>query len=311
LKFDGRSSPLGGNKPRSATNPINAILNYLYALLEAEARIACHAVGLDPALGILHSDTPGRDSLADDVMEVTRPHVDGYVLEHLANHRFAKSDFVETREGQCRLGRELAHELAITTSRWARAVAPVAERVARALADEPDLRVGSTPTPLTQSNRRRASGGDTRRSRKASLLTPKCPRCGDRPTATGTFCEPCAREAKLERIPQLLELATQHLAEARADGKDPAHGGDAAVHRGSANRQRQIDIREWEEANEKPPPEVFTTAILPGLAIVTAGEMARATGLSRPYCSMIKRGAYVPHPMHWAGLQSIGDPAGI
>ncbi|MCH8255181.1 MAG: CRISPR-associated endonuclease Cas1, partial [Gemmatimonadetes bacterium] len=42
----------------------NAILNYLYTILEAEARIACRTMGLDPGLGVLHSDQPARDSLA-------------------------------------------------------------------------------------------------------------------------------------------------------------------------------------------------------------------------------------------------------
>jgi len=52
-RFTSRGSPLTG-EPRNAADPINAMLNYLYALLEAEARIACLQVGLDPCLGLLH-----------------------------------------------------------------------------------------------------------------------------------------------------------------------------------------------------------------------------------------------------------------
>ena len=73
--FRNRVSPLTGS-PRLASNPLNAMLNYLYALLESEARLAVAALGLDPGLGVLHADTPARDSLACDVMEPVRPMVD-------------------------------------------------------------------------------------------------------------------------------------------------------------------------------------------------------------------------------------------
>jgi CRISPR-associated endonuclease Cas1 len=56
-RFAARVSPLTGS-PRLAANPANAILNYLYAVLESEARLAAAALGLDPGLGVLHVDTP-------------------------------------------------------------------------------------------------------------------------------------------------------------------------------------------------------------------------------------------------------------
>ena len=61
-------SPLTGS-PRLAANPPNAILNFLDALLESEARLAAAALGLDPCMGVLHVDTTARDSLACDLME--------------------------------------------------------------------------------------------------------------------------------------------------------------------------------------------------------------------------------------------------
>ena len=73
--FGTRKSVLTGS-PRLAVNPSNAILNYLYALLESESRLAAAAVGLDPGIGVLHVDTDARDSLACDLMEPARPHVD-------------------------------------------------------------------------------------------------------------------------------------------------------------------------------------------------------------------------------------------
>jgi CRISPR-associated endonuclease Cas1 len=77
--FGSRASALSGS-PRLAVNPVNAILNYLYALLEAECRLAVAALGLDPEMGVLHMDTINRDSLACDLMEAIRPDVDAYVL---------------------------------------------------------------------------------------------------------------------------------------------------------------------------------------------------------------------------------------
>jgi hypothetical protein len=70
--FGSRQSALSGS-PRNAATPANALLNYLYAILEAETRIALLTVRLDPRLGLLHTDQPSRDSLACDVMEPVRP----------------------------------------------------------------------------------------------------------------------------------------------------------------------------------------------------------------------------------------------
>ncbi len=123
-----RRSPLhsGGPTPRDAAHPINAMLNYLYALAETECRFACLAVGLDPGLGFLHTDRRGRDSLALDLLEVLRPHVEHYVLRLAAGHTFRAADFHETREGKCVLLPPLTHTLADTMPEWARIVAPIA-----------------------------------------------------------------------------------------------------------------------------------------------------------------------------------------
>ena len=51
-----------GNANRKAERPVNALLNYVYALVEAEAILACQVVGLDPGLGLVHSDARGGAS---------------------------------------------------------------------------------------------------------------------------------------------------------------------------------------------------------------------------------------------------------
>lgn len=128
--FTSRHSSLTGT-PRLATDPVNAILNYLYAILEAEARLAAAALGLDPGLGVLHADTIARDNLACDLMEPIRPLVDAYVLKWLASEPLRREWFFETRSGNCRLMDSFAERLGQTAPTWARAVAPVAERVAQ------------------------------------------------------------------------------------------------------------------------------------------------------------------------------------
>jgi CRISPR/Cas system-associated endonuclease Cas1 len=59
--FGSRISPLT-KSPRLAVNPANAMLNYLYAILESEARLAISELGLDPGLGVLHSVAPASRS---------------------------------------------------------------------------------------------------------------------------------------------------------------------------------------------------------------------------------------------------------
>jgi CRISPR-associated protein Cas1 len=63
-------------KERSRRPPldnVNALLSFLYTLLTYEVTSALEAVGLDPQVGFLHADRPGRPSLALDLVEELRP----------------------------------------------------------------------------------------------------------------------------------------------------------------------------------------------------------------------------------------------
>lgn len=51
-----------------AAMPVNALLNYGYALAEIESRVALTTLGLDPGMGILHVDAKARDGMALDLM---------------------------------------------------------------------------------------------------------------------------------------------------------------------------------------------------------------------------------------------------
>lgn len=62
-----------GRSRRPPLDRFNSLLSYLYTLLVHETRAALETVGLDPAVGYLHKDRPGRPSLALDLMEELRP----------------------------------------------------------------------------------------------------------------------------------------------------------------------------------------------------------------------------------------------
>jgi CRISPR-associated endonuclease Cas1 len=202
--FGTRHSLISKPASRRATNPINAMLNYLYAILEAEARIAALRMGLDPGIGFLHADLPARDSLQCDLMEPIRPKVDADVLQLLKRKVFRKADFFETREGNCRLLPTISKLLGETAYHWMRELGPVVESVAQMLGLRGRGR-NPLPTPLTQANR--SAGRDKARrtapilkdgaSTSERLLGPApeavCKKCGVAlPVATGPqYCSVC------------------------------------------------------------------------------------------------------------------------
>ncbi len=314
LTFGQRGSPLTGS-PRLAANPANALLNYLYALLEAEARIACLAVGLDPGMGILHADQRGRDSLALDIMEAVRPNVDAFVLELLRRRVFRASDFFETRQGVCRMLPPLTHSLAETAPTWAKYVAPVAERVARLLATAPGARIRRITTPLTQSNRSAGRDGFRHKAKssatvRAALPPAACRMCGVILDATNrSYCDDCLPERRRNHVAESFQKAgPAALRRLIAEGRDPSHGGRAGKRRGTSIAKRNRESAEWDRSHPgRPDPEQFRRDILPELEGVPLQKIRDATGLSLYYCSLIRRGLYVPNARHWDKFAQLVD----
>jgi CRISPR-associated endonuclease Cas1 len=99
---------------RHARHPVNAMLNYGYAALESQVRIAIAEVGLDPSVGYLHVCQPGRQALVYDLMEPHRPEVDRGLLVLLQHQTFTPRDFLVDAKGVCRLHPELARSLVAT-----------------------------------------------------------------------------------------------------------------------------------------------------------------------------------------------------
>jgi CRISPR-associated protein Cas1 len=100
-------------KNNNASHPVNAILNYAYAVLESQVRIQIVEAGYDPTIGLLHSGRVGRGrhDFVLDLMEPLRPMVDRKVLEFVQAHTFRPADFTIRSDGVCRLNPEMAKVL--------------------------------------------------------------------------------------------------------------------------------------------------------------------------------------------------------
>lgn len=89
-----------GRNRRPPQDPINALLSFAYTLLANSAGTALETVGLDPYVGYLHTERPGRMSLALDLMEELRaPLADRFVLS-LVNKKIVNGkDFQKKENG--------------------------------------------------------------------------------------------------------------------------------------------------------------------------------------------------------------------
>jgi len=88
----------GGRSRRPPRDPTNALLSFVYTLLLHDVRSALEAVGLDPQVGFLHRDRPGRPGLALDLMEELRPFLADRLVLSLINRRQVTSSGFELRE---------------------------------------------------------------------------------------------------------------------------------------------------------------------------------------------------------------------
>lgn len=85
---------------RPPLDPVNAILSFLYSMLAHDARSACESAGLDPAVGFLHRDRPGRPGLALDLIEEFRPFLaDRLALSLINRQQLRPNDFRTTESG--------------------------------------------------------------------------------------------------------------------------------------------------------------------------------------------------------------------
>jgi hypothetical protein len=293
--LEGRRSAVNVGTSRSATDPANALLNYGSRLLEAEGRLACLAVGLDPGLGILHADLKGRDSMVLDVMEGVRPVVDGYVLDLFKARPLVKTDFAEDRRGVLRVLPPLTHRIAEAMPAWGLALGPVVEHVARTLSTSSPYDV-SVPSVLTRDKHKAAAarrvavpassirsgvlspgpnpGGLVPRGKQrqrpsvsAQPLLPRrtCRGCGqvlpaveqDHAATRRWWCDACRPERRAELDDRMRTAASLIAEQHRADtGVLPSHTDKAQARRRETNRRRQLARLAWEANHGGSSPDV-------------------------------------------------------
>lgn len=302
--FGTRKSPLTAS-PRLAATPPNAMLNYLYALLESESRLALAALGLDPGIGVLHVDSPSRDSLACDLMEAIRPRVDAYVLDWITRQPLRREWFFEQRDGNCRLMASLAIRLSETARTWGRAVGPVAEWISRTLwSNLPKPARQLFPAArLTQNSRRTSKGGVAVAAYEKAPAPPRlCPGCGKTLNRGKNSCASCNKP-----------VSRKNLIEAAKLGRIATHSAKAEALRGATQRRQAAARKAW-KPSDKPDwltEDVFYSDVQPRLTSLTVRLIASTLKVSEPYATDIRKGRRVPHPRHWFALSKLIHRASI
>jgi len=94
-----REFEIAGRNRRPPLDPTNALLSFVYALLAHDCVAALTAAGLDPNVGFLHADRPGRPSLALDLMEEFRPLIADRLVLTLINRKEVGPEGFIKREG--------------------------------------------------------------------------------------------------------------------------------------------------------------------------------------------------------------------
>ena len=203
----------------------------------------------------------------------------------------------------------LTHLLAETAPTWAKSVAPWAERSATLLAAKTGGEAPALPTPLTGTNRRSGRGLPSKEEKRSVTRPPAaCRQCGlVLEDAARLYCDNCLPQRRDGAVAVFASAGLAALARRRAEGSDPAHGGEAGRAKGLRNAAHSAANAAWEvEHGNGWVPNEFRRDILPMLQGAPLRAIAAATGLSLRYCSLIRRGEEVPHGRHWLTLQQPG-----
>jgi len=285
-----------------ATGPANAVLNYLYALSESAARVAISTLGMDPGLGVLHADGTVLDSFACDLQEPIRVKIDAYVLDWILHETFRRDWFFEERNGNCRLMGSFAARLSETAPIWARAVAPIAEWVARKFSaniSKPNRYVGPA-TRLTQTRKRIVKGVVYHPPvDKCPVPGKVCRGCGKPITRGSQNCAACA-----------VPVSRENIRKAAREGRVAAQSSEAQARRSASKRRHDAARASWRKSmlpiwlNEK----AYNDQVLRRLSKISIPAIASAIGVSQPYAADIRRGRRLLHPRHWEVLAELGLP---
>ncbi len=242
---------------------------------------------------------PARDSLACDLMEPIRPEVDAWVLDWVTREPLKRDWFFEQRDGNCRLMAPFAVRLSETAPMWARAVAPVAEWIARQLwqRQRKPSRETAPPTRLTQSRKREAKGITCAPATKAVAQPHSvCRTCGKSIVTGRRFCPACAIPAATEHI--------KHVAQA-ARGR--AQSLESLAKHAETQRQRRKAQAAWLPSCHPKwlTEDVYRRNIQPALASLSSSTITNGLGVSRWAASRIRSGKLRPHRRHWQALAEL------
>ena len=99
--------PFTERNRRPPLDNMNALLSFVYTILDHDVSSALESVGLDPAVGFLHRDRPGRPGLALDLMEELRPFIaDRLVLSLVNLKQVMPNGFQKTETGAVNMTEE-------------------------------------------------------------------------------------------------------------------------------------------------------------------------------------------------------------
>jgi len=196
-----------------------------------------------------------------------------------------------------------AVRLSETAPTWARAIAPIAERVARALwTTRPKPPRHPFPaTRLTQGHRRKAKGMPVEMPAQPVARPPAvCRLCGVSIEASRRYCAACGVTASRENLIELAKL-----------GRIAGHSPEARARQGEKQRRHAAEVEAWNPSKQPGwlTEEFYGEKIKPRLSGVTVTAISSALGLSVPYAAEIRAGRQLPHPRHWQTLaRLVGIP---
>jgi CRISPR-associated protein Cas1 len=99
---------------RPPLDNVNSLLSFVYTLTMHDVRSALETVGLDPAVGFLHRDRPGRPGLALDLMEEFRPFIADRLVLSLINLRKVRTGgFTKSESGAVMMSDETRKEVLV------------------------------------------------------------------------------------------------------------------------------------------------------------------------------------------------------
>jgi hypothetical protein len=290
------------------------VLNYCYGVLASEITIALHAVGLDPALGILHADKDNRASLAYDLMDgPARPILDRWFLHWLQSATFSKRDFREDIYGFIRVTHPLNSHLAMTAALFRGIAEQLARWIYRRLSGE-NVRLRLTGVDLL-------AGDATSRAARwrvgNALQRPiprTCAECGKVVSnRRRRFCsDDCIREWHGGH-PNAAGLAA--IARARVARKVSGERAPSPTSRIEAipvsawrrlpgwSRERDAEMGDW-----------FVSTVAPRLRSIRLSDIRRALGCGETYAIGLRGGSRVPHPRlirQLAAVAGVAYPEGF